>query len=213
MTLNELLDRSKKKKSISLYRIYTVGNIDEADIPILKTKSSGDIFAISPKAAFEAMLDQNKDIREAIIQNTIDNVTDAFANFGNMMSEIFDTPPLGQVDKANVSLNEDGEVTIMPGKSNQVYVVEFKFDSEELARLPQCYNMDGEELPARATGAGLIYLTILDREYEMNIKLYNITSIKIKSVKDKLVVDDITMELVPANMKQSKEEKTNPIED
>lgn len=214
MTLNELLEKVKKKKTVSLYRIYSVGNIDETDVPILKTNASGDIFAISPKAAFEALLDQNKELRDALISNTLDNIKDTFNSFGDMLSKVFDTPPIGLMDKPSMVCipGEDGEITFMPGKCSQIFVVEFKFNLEELARLPQCYNLDGEEQDPRPTGAGLIYLTILDRYYEMDIKAYKITAIKIKNSKDKLYIDDITLELLPANTKQMKEDQ-NPVVD
>lgn len=224
MELRELLSKlDGRKKSVTLYKLYslTTGFTETVLKEPLELNTAQDVFATSPRAALEYAIRRPgsnygvllaADIATAI--ESADN--EIFKSFDVMPDDVKKdaftvttkeypsgtTVTTTSIDKSKIP----GYVPTEP-KLNTVAIVEIDIPISELEKYPPCYDINHESIPTDYTNLGddLIALTLQDRAFGMNVKVYELKSFKIKYKKgktddtDEVKISDIKLNEITAS--------------
>lgn len=197
MTLQDLfLKIDKRKSKITLYKVY---NIQSYEKPILDKPLEVDIgldfFGTTPEASLEYVLKQNEALRNKMVEDIGTLLSDEFRSFFNDAPiDITQNPD----DKDDFTVNFKEIWVDHGGKTAKqfAYVVSFTIPFTELERLPACYDAGHNLIEPPNCGRDIIALTLLDRDYEMGVKVYEMKSFHIKNTQKGCIVKDLEMQEV-----------------
>lgn len=219
MELHEFLDKvDRRKKDISLYKIYNISSRTGSDLrEPLELNLAQDVFGVSPRAALEYEVQFNPNGYGLLLANdiiqSIQTNDENFFKFFNVL------PDEEKKDYYKVTSKEYPHATVttttmtpppdMPAPEwnhNIMAVLDVAIPISELERLPACYDADHNQIPHGKVNLGpdLLELTLQDRQFSTKVVVYKLVSFGIQYKKDKkdgsdiIKLKDLVMEEIPA---------------